>query len=189
MPFCYFTIFAVHSNNVLIWMVLLICSRSHAIFTICVEQKRTSGTSDKSASSDYDILSSKFHLVDLAGSERAKRTGADGHRLKEGKWGPPNVCTCRFSSSDNCATGYKIAVYCMFTGIHINKGLLALGNVISALGDEKKRKEGAFVPYRDSKLTRLLQVGALMQIVMFQHLFPCQFSNIYVHLIIWISLW
>ncbi|XP_072969503.1 kinesin-like protein KIN-4A isoform X3 [Typha angustifolia] len=42
-------------------------------------------------------------------------------------------------------------------GVHINKGLLALGNVISALGDEKKRKEGAHVPYRDSKLTRLLQ--------------------------------
>ncbi|KAM7518506.1 hypothetical protein LguiB_017468 [Lonicera macranthoides] len=35
-------------------------------------------------------------------------------------------------------------------GIHINKGLLALGNVISALGDEKKRKEGGHVPYRDS---------------------------------------
>lgn len=46
----------------------------------------------------------------------------------------------------------------LYSGIHINKGLLALGNVISALGDEKKRKEGAFVPYRDSKLTRLLQV-------------------------------
>jgi len=44
------------------------------------------------------------------------------------------------------------------TGVHINKGLLALGNVISALGDEKKRKEGVHVPYRDSKLTRLLQV-------------------------------
>jgi len=44
------------------------------------------------------------------------------------------------------------------SGVHINKGLLALGNVISALGDEKKRKEGAHVPYRDSKLTRLLQV-------------------------------
>ncbi|KAF2564255.1 hypothetical protein F2Q70_00018491 [Brassica cretica] len=42
-------------------------------------------------------------------------------------------------------------------GVHINKGLLALGNVISALGDEKKRKDGAHVPYRDSKLTRLLQ--------------------------------
>uniref|UniRef100_A0A3Q7G6I5 Kinesin motor domain-containing protein n=1 Tax=Solanum lycopersicum TaxID=4081 RepID=A0A3Q7G6I5_SOLLC len=42
-------------------------------------------------------------------------------------------------------------------GVHINRGLLALGNVISALGDEKKRKEGVHVPYRDSKLTRLLQ--------------------------------
>lgn len=44
-------------------------------------------------------------------------------------------------------------------GIHINKGLLALGNVISALGDEKKRKEGGHVPYRDSKLTRILQAS------------------------------
>ncbi|GJY28461.1 kinesin-like protein KIN-4C, partial [Tanacetum coccineum] len=42
-------------------------------------------------------------------------------------------------------------------GIHINRGLLALANVISALGDDKKRKEGGHVPYRDSKLTRLLQ--------------------------------
>ncbi|ORZ25619.1 P-loop containing nucleoside triphosphate hydrolase protein, partial [Absidia repens] len=40
-------------------------------------------------------------------------------------------------------------------GISINTGLLALGNVISALGDETRR--GTHVPYRDSKLTRLLQ--------------------------------
>jgi len=40
-------------------------------------------------------------------------------------------------------------------GIDINKGLLVLGNVISALGDTRKR--GSFVPYRDSKLTRLLK--------------------------------
>lgn len=50
--------------------------------------------------------------------------------------------------------------YC--SGIHINRGLLALGNVISALGDDKKRKEGAHVPYRDSKLTRLLQACILV---------------------------
>ena len=31
------------------------------------------------------------------------------------------------------------------------------GNVISALGDEKKRGK-VHVPYRDSKLTRMLQV-------------------------------
>ena len=40
--------------------------------------------------------------------------------------------------------------------VGINAGLLALGNVISALGDPKKRP--SHVPYRDSKLTRLLQV-------------------------------
>lgn len=37
-------------------------------------------------------------------------------------------------------------------GININKGLLCLGNVISALGEDSKH-----IPYRDSKLTRLLQ--------------------------------
>lgn len=54
----------------------------------------------------------------------------------------------------------KKIINCLYfkIGVHINKGLLALGNVISALGDEKKRKEGVHIPYRDSKLTRLLQV-------------------------------
>lgn len=102
-------------------------SRSHAIFTITMDQKKIVHCPTGANNDDFgdDILCAKLHLVDLAGSERAKRTGADGMRLKE--------------------------------GIHINKGLLALGNVISALGDEKKRKEGGHVPYRDSKLTRLLQ--------------------------------
>ena len=40
-------------------------------------------------------------------------------------------------------------------GISINKGLLCLGNVISALTDESKRAN--HIPYRDSKLTRILQ--------------------------------
>uniref|UniRef100_A0A4W5Q7K5 Kinesin family member 4 n=1 Tax=Hucho hucho TaxID=62062 RepID=A0A4W5Q7K5_9TELE len=88
-------------------------SRSHAIFTITLEQRRGA---DKSV---FSLL----HLVDLAGSERQKKTKAEGDRLKE--------------------------------GISINRGLLSLGNVISALGDESKK--GTFVPYRDSKLTRLLQ--------------------------------
>lgn len=91
-------------------------SRSHAIFTITIDQRKKI---DKSC-----FFRSKLHLVDLAGSERQKKTKAEGDRLKE--------------------------------GININKGLLALGNVISALGDEN-RKGGGFVPYRDSKLTRLLQ--------------------------------
>lgn len=40
-------------------------------------------------------------------------------------------------------------------GISINKGLLCLGQVISALTDDKRAKE--HIPYRDSKLTRILQ--------------------------------
>jgi Kinesin motor domain len=38
-------------------------------------------------------------------------------------------------------------------GISINKVLLSLGNVISALTEEGKR---GHIPYRDSKLTRIL---------------------------------
>uniref|UniRef100_A0A3P9LEZ8 Kinesin family member 4 n=2 Tax=Oryzias latipes TaxID=8090 RepID=A0A3P9LEZ8_ORYLA len=90
-------------------------SRSHAIFTITLEQRK--------GLNKVDSIVSKLHLVDLAGSERQKKTKAEGDRLKE--------------------------------GISINRGLLCLGNVISALGDESKKN--TFVPYRDSKLTRLLQ--------------------------------
>ena len=72
---------------------------------------------------DDEHICAKFHFVDLAGSERAKRTQAEGQRMKE--------------------------------GIAINHSLLVLGNVISALGDERRR--GVHVPYRDSVLTRMLQ--------------------------------
>jgi len=96
-------------------------SRSHAIFTIAMEQRQFVNSDDPNAPPEY--MSAKFHFVDLAGSERLKRTKADGERMKE--------------------------------GIHINSGLLALGNVISALGDDSRKV--AHVPYRDSRLTRMLQ--------------------------------
>ena len=69
----------------------------------------------------------KLNLVDLAGSERLKRTNATGTRLKESK--------------------------------AINKGLLALGNVISTLAANatKPPSKADHVPYRSSKLTRVLQ--------------------------------
>jgi hypothetical protein len=107
-------------------------SRSHAIFTITIEQKIVKEVDEEAAdekakgeekASVTEEISSKFHFVDLAGSERIKKTGATGQLLKE--------------------------------GISINRGLLCLGQVISALTEDKKDKN--FIPYRDSKLTRILQ--------------------------------
>nr|XP_009858703.1 kinesin-like protein KIF21A [Ciona intestinalis] len=112
-------------------------SRSHAIFTVKVNQTRAKTIENKQDEDGtilqqdtnnernmvFESLSAKFTFIDLAGSERLKRTKATGDRAKE--------------------------------GISINCGLLALGNVISALGDVTKK--GSHVPYRDSKLTRLLQ--------------------------------
>nr|XP_040051469.1 kinesin-like protein KIF27 isoform X2 [Gasterosteus aculeatus aculeatus] len=82
------------------------------------------------SSSSQSVRSSKLCLVDLAGSERAGKTGNTGTRLKE--------------------------------SVHINAGLLALGNVIRALSDPGRNRRGngcngAHVPYRDAKITRLLR--------------------------------
>lgn len=43
----------------------------------------------------------------------------------------------------------------MQEGAKINRSLLALANCINALGDKKSK--GKFIPFRDSKLTRLLK--------------------------------
>ncbi|XP_026404212.1 kinesin-like protein KIN-4C isoform X2 [Papaver somniferum] len=91
------------------------CSRSHAIFTISMEQRRSTRIPGDG------ILSAKLQFVDLAGSGSMNKSGADGE------------------------------------GIPINKGILVLEQVISALVVNKKRKEGGHVPYHNSKLTQLLK--------------------------------
>ncbi|CAK4088615.1 unnamed protein product [Aphanomyces euteiches] len=52
----------------------LASSRSHCIFTVSLESRR---------SGSEVILRSKLHMVDLAGSERAHKTGAKGKVLRE----------------------------------------------------------------------------------------------------------
>jgi kinesin family protein 4/21/27 len=96
-------------------------SRSHAIFSIVVEQ--TSIDPQPEVTEGQEYIMAKFHFVDLAGSERVKRTEAEGDVLRQ--------------------------------GISINLGLLSLGKVISALTEDSHKK--GHVPYRDSKLTRILQ--------------------------------
>ncbi|XP_075221489.1 kinesin-like protein 3A [Lycorma delicatula] len=60
-------------------------------------------------------------------------------------------------------------------GVNINKGLLALGNVISALGDGNH----SYISYRDSKLTRLLQdsLGGNSQTLMIACVSPSDFNQ------------
>ncbi|KAJ1432252.1 P-loop containing nucleoside triphosphate hydrolase protein, partial [Ochromonadaceae sp. CCMP2298] len=59
-------------------------SRSHAVFTLQLEQRIRSRTAGAEGEEDVQTLRSKLTFVDLAGSERIKRTGAEGQRLKEG---------------------------------------------------------------------------------------------------------
>ena len=91
-----------------------VSSRSHAVFTIILEQMKISNGKKR-------FKAGKLNMVDLAGSERVKISGATGKQLDESR--------------------------------RINKSLSALGNVINALTDPKTKH----IPYRDSKLTRLLQ--------------------------------
>jgi kinesin family protein 18/19 len=57
-------------------------------------------------------------------------------------------------------------------GAKINTSLLSLANCINALGD--KRKKGTFVPYRDSKLTRMLKdsLGGNSRTIMIANISP-----------------
>uniref|UniRef100_A0A8D0TWF4 Kinesin motor domain-containing protein n=1 Tax=Sus scrofa TaxID=9823 RepID=A0A8D0TWF4_PIG len=119
-------------------------SRSHAIFTIHVCQMR---------------LCARPDLVNESGLPEGTASAGEYETL-----------TAKFHFVDLAgserlkrtgATGERAK-----EGISINCGLLALGNVISALGDQSKKV--VHVPYRDSKLTRLLQdsLGGNSQTIM-----------------------
>ncbi|XP_016007189.2 kinesin-like protein KIF21A isoform X10 [Rousettus aegyptiacus] len=121
-------------------------SRSHAIFTIHVCQTRMCSQIDPENATDNKVISESSQMSEFE-TLTAKFHFVDlagSERLKR-----------------TGATGERAK-----EGISINCGLLALGNVISALGDKSKR--ATHVPYRDSKLTRLLQdsLGGNSQTIM-----------------------
>ncbi|XP_042533500.1 kinesin-like protein KIF21A isoform X1 [Dipodomys spectabilis] len=121
-------------------------SRSHAIFTIHVCQTRVCPQTEPENATDNKMVSESSQMNEFE-TLTAKFHFVDlagSERLKR-----------------TGATGERAK-----EGISINCGLLALGNVISALGDKSKR--ATHVPYRDSKLTRLLQdsLGGNSQTIM-----------------------
>lgn len=112
-------------------------SRSHAVVQIVVESRErmpgsaaaaAAGGSKRAGIAPGGVRVSTLSLIDLAGSEKAAESK---ERRQE--------------------------------GAHINKSLLTLGTVIAKLSEWKDKegkggdKDGKHLPYRDSKLTRLLQ--------------------------------
>ena len=100
-------------------------SRSHAIFTLYVEGTRKSNAVEP-VEAGQDKLNNIVTKFHLVDLAGSER------------------------AKKTLATGVRYK-----EGVAINLGLLALGNVISALGDDSGPKN--HIPYRDSKLTRLLQ--------------------------------
>ena len=139
-------------------------SRSHAIFSIFLTQRRlVRGSSLASAATPgataADGSSSSEGGASAASAPNPPPAPADSAPAAEPQW---ETIESKFRFVDLAgserlkrtgAVGER-----MREGISINSGLLALGNVISALGDPKKK--GQHVPFRDSKITRLLQVRA-----------------------------
>nr|CBN80889.1 Kinesin-like protein KIF21B [Dicentrarchus labrax] len=119
-------------------------SRSHAIFTIHLCQMRVCQQPQMNGGAEN------------GGGENGELNGVDSSPIAQPEF---ETLMAKFHFVDLAgserlkrtgATGERAR-----EGISINCGLLALGNVISALGDQAKK--GGHVPYRDSKLTRLLQ--------------------------------
>ncbi|XP_073160236.1 kinesin-like protein KIF7 isoform X1 [Lepidochelys kempii] len=116
-------------------------SRSHTIFTVTMEQRRGAG-----------------RLTRLTLHDRAS-VPASGQVLASKFHFVDLAGSERVVKTGN--TGERLK-----ESIQINSGLLALGNVISALGDP--RRKCSHIPYRDSKITRILKdsLGGNAQTVM-----------------------
>lgn len=102
-------------------------SRSHAVFTMVLTQRRNDSTTKLTTE-----RVSKISLVDLAGSERADSTGAKGTRLKEGANINKSLTT-------------------------LGKVISALAEVVGKTSKPNKKRKAEFIPYRDSVLTWLLR--------------------------------
>jgi kinesin family protein 18/19 len=94
-------------------------------------------------------VSSRSHAVLSVVVESKERAPGTVAKIKVGK-----LSLIDLAGSERAANTQNRGVR-LVEGANINRSLLALGNCINALGE--KGNKGNFVPYRDSKLTRLLK--------------------------------
>jgi len=101
------------------------------------------------ASTAANTFSSRSHaIVQVLIERKEKAAGIKGTVLQS------KLSLIDLAGSERAAATENRGIR-MLEGANINRSLLALGNCINVLSDSSKK--GAFVPYRDSKLTRLLK--------------------------------
>ncbi|GAN10098.1 hypothetical protein MAM1_0320d09634 [Mucor ambiguus] len=134
-------------------------SRSHAIFSVSLKQEKwipSTTSANDSNKKPRPTSSMSMRSTTPMSNSRLFNAANSNQQPEDGEW---LITTSKFHFVDlagserlkrTAAEGDRRK-----EGININAGLLALGNVISALGDPSKKN--VHVPYRDSKLTRLLQ--------------------------------
>ena len=130
-----------------------VSSRSHAVFIVIAEQSETVYVDDQGMEMTPEEFQKFMHGRGVHREQEMSRL--EDHVKQSFKVGKLNLVDLAGSERVRLsgATGQRLE-----ESKQINRSLSALGNVISALTDAKTRQH---IPYRDSKLTRMLEVPSL----------------------------
>lgn len=115
---------------------------------------------------DANAASSRSHAVFQIYLRQQDKTASINQNVRIAKMSLIDLAGSERASSTS-ATGARFV-----EGTNINRSLLALGNIINALAEGKKKNQ--HVPYRNSKLTRLLKdsLGGNCQTIMIAAVSP-----------------
>ncbi|XP_054080392.1 kinesin-like protein KIF18B isoform X1 [Rissa tridactyla] len=119
---------------------------------------------------DANATSSRSHAIFQIYVKQQDRVGGLAGDLQVAKMSLIDLAGSERASVTN-AKGERLR-----EGANINRSLLALINVINALADAKSKK--THIPYRDSKLTRLLKdsIGGNCRTIMIAAVSPCMLA-------------
>lgn len=97
------------------------------------------------------LRTSRINLVDLAGSERQKQTGAAGDRLKEAGNINRSLSQLGYILNIDLKALHLLSLVFKCHSVNLHRNLI---NILAEITQSGKQRH---IPYRDSKLTFLLQ--------------------------------